>query len=119
MSWIAFDFIAKLAKAFIDTLKKFWKNIVNWIKQAADKIREVLNIAVEGTRTFILNTVEGLKNKSKYYSKNKTTKEWEETVYTKNVSESEVPPEILAKVRKASMNTEVSTTEELRLEIGA
>lgn len=119
MIMIAIAAIFALTTAVIYALAKYWKNIVNWIKKAVDKIKEVLNIVVEGTRTFILRTRDGLINKSKYYSKNKITKEWEETVYTKSVSESEVPPEILAKVRSASMDTEVSTTEELRLAISA
>ena len=100
-------------------LATYWKNIINWIKKAVDKIKEVLGVAVQGTRTFITNTREGFVNKSKYYNENHVTGEWEETVYTKIVDESEVPPEILAKVRVQGIDIEVSTTEELRLAITA
>lgn len=116
---ISIDTIRKLSEAFISSLKKFWSDIVNWIKKAADKIKQALNVVVEGTRTFIMRTREGLKNKSKYYSKNKLTNEWEEYVQVKQVDESEVPPEILAKVKKQELDAEVSTTEELQLEICA
>ena len=97
----------------------FWKNICEWIKKATDKIKEVLKVAVEGVRTFIVKTREGLQNKAIYYNKNKLTKEWEETVYTKKVPESEVPAEILAKVRVSTMDIDISTTEELSLAISA
>ena len=103
----------------VGALIAFWKNVVEWIKKAVDKIKEVLKVAVEGVRTFVVKTREGLQNKSKYYNKNKLTKEWEETVYTKKVSESEVPPEILAKVRVGNVEIDIETTEELRLAISA
>ncbi|MCL2285226.1 MAG: hypothetical protein FWC32_02555, partial [Firmicutes bacterium] len=80
---------------------------------------EVLKVAVEGTRTFITRTVDGLQNRSKYYNKNQNTGEWEETVYARKVSENDVPPEILAKVRNTQINIEIQTTEELKLAISA
>ena len=97
----------------------FWKNICEWIKKAVDKIKEVLKVAVEGVRTFVVKTREGLQNKSKYYNKNKLTKEWEETVYTKKVAESEVPAEILAKIRVANVDIDIETSNELKLAISA
>ncbi len=116
---IALAIIFALGAALIAGLLMFWRNIVGWIKKAATKIKEVLGKTPEGTRTFITQTAEGLKNRSKYYYKEEVTKEWREVVYTKPVAETEVPAEILAKVRQVSVNTEVSTTEELSLAIGA
>jgi hypothetical protein len=107
--------ILGLSAVIIAGLLPFWNDIVNWLRKAANKIKEVLGVTVEGTRTFIVKTKEGFKNKSKYYNKNKLTNEWEETTYTKQVSESEIPPEILAKVRTQEIGIDVSTTEELRL----
>lgn len=114
---IAIAIILALTIAMVAGLQLFWKNIVGWIKKAANKLREVLSRAPQGTKTFIAQTTEGLKNHSKYYYKHEVTREWEEYVYTKPVSEDEVPPEILAKVRQTAVNTEVSTTEELRAEL--
>lgn len=111
--------IAVIFAAVIIGLATFWQNIVNWIKKAANKIKEVLGRAPEGTRTFISRTTEGFKNHSKYYYKDVVTREWEEVVYTKSVDESEVPPEILAKVHREAFNKEVSTTEELSLQLNA
>jgi cell shape-determining protein MreC len=116
---IAIGIIIALSAVLIGALIAFWKEIVEWIKKAVNKIKEVLKVAVEGVRTFIVKTREGLQNKSKYYNKNKLTSEWEETVYTKKVDESEVPPEILAKVRISTIDIDISTTEELQLAISA
>jgi len=116
---ISIVLILALTGGFIAALALYWKNIVEWIKKAANKIKEVLGIAVQGTRTFIARTVEGFQNKIVHYNENKLTGEWEETVYTKKVDESEIPPEILAKVRVKGIDIEVSTTEELRLAITA
>lgn len=116
---IAIAVILLLSAALIAGLAMFWQNIVAWIKKAVNKIKEVLRLTVEGTRTFITKTMEGFKNKSKYYYQNKVTSEWEEVVYTKVVEESEVPPDILAKVRNQSLDVEISTTEELKLVVSA
>ncbi len=117
---IATVIILSLSLAVIAGLALYWKNIVAWIKKAIDKIKEVLGIAVQGTRTFLVKHVGGaFKNISKYYSVNKMTGEWEETVYTKSVSESEIPADILQKALMADFDVEVSTTEELQLALNA
>lgn len=113
---IAIAIILSLSAAFIATLCLYWRNILGWIKKATNKIKEVLGITIQGTRTFIAKTAGGVfKNISKYYNEDKLTGEWEETVYTKAVSESEIPPEILEKVQAGTIDTEISTTEELQL----
>ncbi len=116
---IAITIILALTTTVIAGLFKFWQTIIGWIKKVVNKIKEVLGLTPDGTRTFITRTADGLKNKSKYYYKSKVTSEWEEIVYTKAVDESEVPPEILAKVYKQTVDVEVSTTEELKLAINA
>lgn len=88
---IAITVILLLSSALIAGLAMFWQNIIAWIKKAVNKIKEVLGLQPDGTRTFITRTAEGLKNKSKYYYKSKLTSEWEEVVYTKAVDENEVP----------------------------
>lgn len=116
---IAIAIILTLSAAMIAGLLLFWRNIIEWIKKAVNKIKEVLGLTPDGTKTFITRTVDGFKNKSKYLYKNKVTSEWEEVVYTKPVDESEVPADILAKVRNQSVGVEVETTEELKLAITA
>ena len=116
---IAISIILLLSAAMIAGLAMFWRNLIGWIKKAVNKIKEVLGLTPDGTRTFITKTMDGLKNKSKYYYKNQATREWEEIVYTKSVDESEVPAEILAKVKNVKIDVDISTTEELKLVIGA
>ena len=116
---IAISIILLLSAALIAGLLMFWQNIIGWIKKAVEKIKQVLGVVPDGTRTFITQTADGLKNRSKYYYKEQVTKEWKEIVYTKSVDESEVPADILAKVRREEINVEVSTTDELRLVINA
>lgn len=116
---VAITIILLLSAALIAGLAMFWQNIVAWIKKAVSKIKEVLRLTPEGTRTFITKTTGGFKNKSKYYYQSKLTQEWEEVVYTKEVKESEVPADILAKVRHKALNVDISTTEELKLAINA
>ena len=116
---IAITVILALSAALITGLLVFWQKIVAWIKKAVNKIKEVLGLTPDGTRTFITRAVDGFKNKTKYYYKSAVTREWEEVVYTKAVDESEVPADILAKVKGVAVGAEVSTTEELRLAINA
>lgn len=114
---ISIVIILSLSAAFIMGLHVFWKNIVQWIKKAVDRIKEVLGLQVQGTRTFIKKCEEGFKNVSKYYSENKLTGEWEENVLTQSVSENDIPAKILAKVKKSAVGREISTTKALELEL--
>lgn len=98
----------------IAALAYFWRDIVEWIQKAIKKISEFLNAAIEGVKTFLARTHDGLKKKSKYYNRNKLTGEWEETVLTKSVDESEIPPELLRKAAKDNYD-DVSITDELKL----
>jgi len=111
--------ILALSAVAIAALVTYWKNILEWIKKAVNKIKEVLNLQPDGTKTFISRAAEGFQNKSKYYYKSKMTSEWEEVVYTKPVNENEVPADILAKVRRQAINIEIDTTQELKLAINA
>lgn len=112
---IAIGIIMALGAAMIAGLILFWQNIIEWIKKAVNKIKQVLGLEPDGTKTFISKTVDGFKNKSKYYYKNKVTREWEEVVYTKEVEEDEIPPDIRAKVNSKPIGSEISTTDDLKM----
>ena len=115
---IAIVAILALTAVFIAALAIYWKNIVEWVKKAATKVKEVHGEALKGVRTFITRTQEGLKNISKNIIINQLTHEYEEVVYTKSVvDESEVPDYIREKVYSQPFDTEVSITEELSLVI--
>jgi len=108
--------IALLLAAALVALAVFWKELIEWIRRAIDKIKQIVSGVLAGVKTFIVRMSDGLKNIAKYYSKDKITNEYEETVTKKAVDENEVPEELRAKI-KAQMNVEVDTTEELMLKL--
>ena len=110
--------ILLLAAAVAVGLAIFWKDIVAWIQRAIEKIKQVIPGILEGVKTFLVRLKDGLKNIAKYYSKNKITKEYEETVTQKAVNEDQVPAELRAKAN-VNINMEVDTTNELMAQLAA
>ncbi len=73
----------------------YWKNIIQWLAKAAEKIKSVLNVAVEGSETFIKRVGAGFKNMSENYSKLPGGKWRKDTVIEQNyINENDVPEEI-------------------------
>ncbi|SEK79023.1 hypothetical protein SAMN02910353_01268 [Ruminococcus sp. YRD2003] len=73
----------------------YWKNIIQWLAKAAEKIKAVLNVAVEGSQTFIKRVGSGFKNMSENYSKLPEGKWRKDTVIEqKYIDENEVPDDI-------------------------
>lgn len=87
--------------------------IVDWLKRGIEKIREVLKMIVLGVKIFIKKIGEAFKEISKHYSQD-TNGKWHETMVTREVSENEVPPEIL---RKGIRTQEVDVTDTLELKL--
>ncbi|PWM65461.1 MAG: hypothetical protein DBX61_10110 [Clostridiales bacterium] len=112
---IAIGIILALTAAFVAGLVKYWGKIVEWIKKSVKKIQEVLGICIQGTRTFVKKSFgEVTVNIVKHYDVDRITGEWQETVFEKKV-DSEIPPEILAKINNSIIGTEVPTTKEFEL----
>ncbi len=114
MTMISIALILGLSVAAIFLLGRYWQKIVEWTKKAVEKIGQVLHLVVEGMKSFIVRVQDGFANKMYYYSKDKISGEWMATVYTEEVSESEIPPDILAMVKTAHIDVEVETTEQFR-----
>lgn len=91
----------------------YWRNIIEWIGRVWEKLQQRIQGNIEGVRTFIVKTKEGFKNETKYYSRNKITEEWEETVILKSVDESEIPRSILQNIKGCEIGSEVETTKDL------
>lgn len=87
----------------------FWNDITSWLKKAFQKVKEVVNAVVLGTKIFIKKIGEAFKEISKHYSKKGV--KWQETIVTKEISASEVPDEIKAKAGY----TETDITKEYEL----
>lgn len=80
----------------------YWKNIIGWLSKAANKIKEVLHVAVEGTETFIKRIGAGFKNMSENYSKLPGGK-WRKDIAIDQayIDENDVPEEI----KRAMLNS--------------
>lgn len=73
----------------------YWKNIIQWLAKAAEKIKSVLNVVVEGSETFIKRIGAGFKNMSENYSKLPGGKWRKDTVIEQSyINENDVPEEI-------------------------
>ncbi|MFQ9513863.1 MAG: hypothetical protein ACLR19_09535 [Clostridia bacterium] len=99
--------------ALLAGIAVYWRNVVQWIERVWNKLQERMKASIEGVKTFIVKTKDGFKNSIKYYSRNKITEEWQETVVLKPVDENEIPKEILEKLKHRGVGAEVETTEEL------
>lgn len=93
----------------------FWNDITDWLKKAVDKVKQVVKAVVFGFKVFIKKTGEAFKEISKHYSKKGT--QWEETTVTRTIDESEVPPEILEKVKQYETDLTEDYEEALELEV--
>ena len=109
----AIDSFLKLFTHRVDNSHPYWAQLAEWLKHAVEKFKEKFDEPIEGFRTFIQKTADGLKNIIKLYNVDQETKEWKETVFIKPVSEADVPKEIMKKLKKAPLDAEVSTVKEL------
>jgi cell shape-determining protein MreC len=95
-------------------LATFWKDIISWLKSAINKVREIVKGVVLGFTVFLKKMNGYIKEISKHYSKNEQER-WEETIVTREVSESEIPPEILAKLGNLTKEVDISSEMQLQL----
>lgn len=98
--------------AGVGIVAAFWNDFVNFLKKAAERVQQLVGGVVYGFRVFVQKLQEGVKEISRHYSK--VEQHWEETTVTRRVSESEVPPEILA---RANANMELDITEEMEMQL--
>ncbi|WP_312510534.1 hypothetical protein [Massilia sp.] len=93
----------------------FWKDLVDWLKRVVEKVREVVAKVVAGVKIFVRKVGEAIKEIAKSYSQDEQGR-WQETIVTREVSESDVPKDILDKVKR-QRGTAVDVTKELELEL--
>ena len=90
----------------------FWKDIVGWLKRAADAVKNAIGQAALGATVAVKKLMDGFKEISRHYSKTGT--QWNETVVSRPVSESEVPEEIR---RRVAMDSETDITKDLEQQL--
>jgi hypothetical protein len=105
---------AAVGVATVGILSYFWDDIKNWLHYAINWVKRTVRGIVYGAKVFIRKMREAYEEISKTYHQDEN-KKWHETTTTREVPESEVPPEIRAKARV--YNQEVDITEELEKEL--
>lgn len=98
----------------LGALAYFWKDMVNFLKKAIEKTKQIVRGIFYGAKVFIKKMGEAYKEIAKNYSKTSMGK-WEETIITRTVPESEVPKEI----RERAMSREIDITDELEMQLSA
>lgn len=78
----------------------YWKKIAAWLKAGYDLLPDSIKKQLQGFKTLVISAYNAFKNVVKYYSYNKETDKWQETIITKEVDESEIPEDILNKLKK-------------------
>jgi len=106
--------LAAAAAATAGVIAAFWDDLKNWLSTLVKKVMKVVKAAVVGVKVFAKKIAEGFQEIAKSYQLDDQGK-WHKTTVTKTVSESEVPPEILAKAKR--MNQEVDISQELEREL--
>lgn len=96
----------------------FWKNIVEWLGKAINKIKEVLNVAVEGSEVFIKKVAGRFQEISYHYSKLPGQK-WRKDIIINQeyVSESDIPAEILEAARAMENEQIMDITSQVEAQI--
>lgn len=98
--------------AGVGIIAAFWNDLVDFLKQAVRKASQIVSGVIYGFKVFIKRMGQAVSEISRHYSK--VDQHWEETTVTRVISESEVPPEILA---RANAGQELDITNELELEL--
>lgn len=107
---------AFVGSAAVGVVAAFWDNIKHFLKWALEKVKETVSGIVHGCKVFIEKTGDGIKEISRYYSKE--GKNWTLTTISKSLSESEVPPEFLERTRRQK-EVDITGETEHQLELTA
>lgn len=114
---IPFILLAGLVVGGVALAVTFWDQIKKYLSLALKKVKEIIKAAVVGVAAYVQtnNWREGIKAAYKFYSKNQEG-QWQETVTTKTISESEIPEHILRKLEKTTQPVDISKELELELQ---
>lgn len=101
----------------------FWNELTDWIGSFLDSLKNLghKDAAIENT-IVILTIVHGImKATAKVFTANEKTGKYEQHTSTKEISESEIPAEIMERLKKAKPNKEnevsIDITAELKREL--
>lgn len=77
----------------IGLVVKFWNNIISYMKKAIPKVQEAIRIAVDGCRVGLRKTTDAIQQVTRFFSQNRETKVWTETIARRTLEENEIPEE--------------------------
>ena len=108
--------IALILASAVLTLAEFWEETVNFLKDTIQKAKKIIDGILFGTKVFVQSMGGAIQEIARHYSKKGN--QWRETVYTREISPSEVPPDILEKAKRAEQkNSAADITRELEMEL--
>lgn len=90
----------------------FWNDLLGFLRRATEKVQQLVAGVVYGFKVFVKKIQEGFKEISRHYSK--VDQHWEESVVTRIITESEVPPYIR---ERAQANVELDITDEMEMQL--
>lgn len=97
------------------TVAVYWKNIKEWLGRVWQKLPTIVKGYLQGALAFIQRIGSTIKNIMKYYSYNKETKKWNETIVSQKVNESTIPDHIRNRIKQT--NKEIDITHEMEKEL--
>lgn len=110
--------IALILASAVLALAEFWEETVNFLKDTIQKAKKIIDGILYGTKVFVQKMGSAIQEIAHHYSKKGN--QWQETVYTRTISPSEVPPEILDKAKRAELkNCAADITRELEMKLQA
>lgn len=97
-------------------LSPFWKELIDFLKKSIDWVKKTVPGILYGIKVFVKQTGEAIKEIFDHYSKSDT--KWIKTTYTRQISVSDVPANILQKTKLAELNNEAADiTEEVEMKL--
>lgn len=110
--------IALIVAAAVVSLSEFWADMVKFLKDTVRKAKAAIKGILYGTKVFLQKMGSAVKEIARHYSK--VGSQWQETTYTRPVSASKVPPDILEAAKRAErQNGAVEITQELEMQLSA
>jgi hypothetical protein len=97
-------------------LTVFWEEIRDWVKSVWEDIKVRFKPVVSGVKIFVRKMREAFKEIVKHWHQDKQG-QWHETTVTKQVDESQVPPEIRAMAKKQEVDVEITDQFKDQLEL--
>ena len=103
-----------IAHGIISLIEYFRRSFLAWLQRIPEMIQDKVDGIVYGAKTFVGNKLGVSTEISENYSYN--GQRWQRTTVTRTVDESEIPEEILCKMRQSDR---VDVTDELQMEISS